>query len=219
MIKKISPSERMLLLSILFNMSLLFVRFYYTKELMYGFYIWNTFLAILPLLFSRILLRLDKCNFKAMLLVICWLAFFPNAPYMITDVFHYTERPPVPQWYDLIVVITAVWNGLLSGIISLMQIEQFLSRHFRIIWVKIIVIVSFILCGYGVYIGRYLRFNSWDVVMNPKILLYTFAGHVLKPQEHTMTWAFTILFATMFGIIYFTLRQLKVKQISVDLIN
>src|SRR6188768_3324549 len=128
MIKNISPLEKMLLVSILFNMLLLLVRFYFTHELAYGFYVWNTFLAMLPLLFSRSLVKMNKFNLKAVILVACWLAFFPNAPYMITDVFHYEEKPPVPMWYDLLLVITAAWNGLLLGIISLMQIERFLSR-------------------------------------------------------------------------------------------
>src|SRR4051812_39763648 len=162
MFRKISPLERMLIVSVLFNMLLLFVRFYHTKEFTYGFYVWNTFLAILPLLFSRALLRLSQFRFKAIVLVTCWLVFFPNAAYMVTDLFHYGEKPVVPQWYDLLLVITAAWNGLLLGIISLRQVEQFLSRYLKAIWVKSIVIISFALCGYGVYIGRYLRFNSWD---------------------------------------------------------
>jgi uncharacterized membrane protein len=216
MMKKISPLERMLLVSIFFTMLLLFVRFCYTKELEYGFYIWNTFLAMLPLLFSRRLVRLDKFNFKAIVLLVCWLAFFPNAPYMITDFCHYTERPPVPSWFDLLLVITAAWNGLLLGIISLMQVEQFLSGHLKVRWVKLIVLVSFILCGYGVYIGRYLRFNSWDAVTNPGKLIYTMAHHVFKPQQHITTWAFTILFGVMFGIVYFTLQQLRTRLIHAD---
>jgi len=209
MIKKISPLEKMLLVSILFNMLLLFVRFYYTKELTYGFYVWNTFLAILPLLFSRALLRLNRINLKATVLVVCWLVFFPNAPYMITDIFHYANMPPVPQWYDLLLVTTAAWNGLLLGILSLMQVEQFLSRHLHANWVKLTVITSFMLCGYGVCIGRYLRFNSWDAVVSPKMLVYTFATHFFQPQQHLMIWAFTLLFGTMFGIIYYTLSLFK----------
>ena len=212
MIKKISPLERMLAISILFNMLLLIVRFYHTKELVYGFYVWNTFLAVLPLLFSRSLVKQPAYNLKSILLFICWLAFFPNAPYMITDLFHYVEIPPVPQWFDLLIVTTAAWNGLLLGIISLMQVEHFLSAHMKAIWVKMIVMISFMLCGYGVYIGRFLRFNSWDAVTNPGKLIYTFAHDVLRPQQHVSTWAFTVLFGTMFGIIYFTLQQLQVER-------
>jgi uncharacterized membrane protein len=214
MLKTISSLEKMLMVSVSFTMLLLLTRFYYTNELIYGFYIWNTFLAILPLLFSHSLIRVRKCNFKAILLLTCWLAFFPNAPYLITDMFHYVEKPPVPKWFDLLLVTSAAWNGLLLGIVSLMQVEQFLSRHLRENWVKTFVIVSFMLCGYGVYLGRYLRFNSWEAVTAPQKLIYTFSHHIFQPQEHVMLWAFTFLFGTMFGIVYFTLKQFSVKLIA-----
>lgn len=202
------------MVSVSFTMLLLLTRFCYTNELTYSFYVWNTFLAILPLLFSRSLVRRNKCDLKAILLLVCWLAFFPNAPYIITDMFHYVEKPPVPKWFDLLLVTSAAWNGLLLGIVSLMQVEQFLSGHLREIWVRIFVVVSFVLCGYGVYIGRYLRFNSWDAVTAPQKLIYTFSLHILQPREHIMLWAFTFLFGTMFGIVYFTLKQFSPKLVT-----
>jgi uncharacterized membrane protein len=214
MLKTLSSLEKMLLVSVSFTMLLLLTRCCFTKELTYSFYVWNTFLAILPLLFSRSLIRMSKCNFMAILLLACWLAFFPNAPYLITDMFHYMEKPPVPKWFDLLLVTSAAWNGLLLGIVSLMQVEQFLSRHLRENWVKFFVIVSFMLCGYGVYIGRYLRFNSWDAVTAPQKLIYTFSLHIFQPQDYIMLWAFTFLFGTMFGIVYFTLKQFNVKLVT-----
>jgi uncharacterized membrane protein len=218
MLKKISSLEKMMFVSIVFTMSLLCIRLIYTGELTYIFYVWNTFLAALPLLFSRLLVRVQQLNVKAIVLLACWLAFFPNAPYIITDLFHFSDKPPVPGWFDLMLATTAAWNGLLLGIISLMQVEQFLSGQLKERWVKLIVIVSFALCGYGVYIGRYLRFNSWDAVTHPQQLLYAFGTHVFKPHEHLSTWAFTLCFGTMFGIIYFTLKALKVRLASVDII-
>ena len=214
MLKNVSSLERMLLVSVSFTMLLLLTRIIYTKELVYGFYIWNTFLAVLPLLFSRSLIRQNRFNLRAILLLACWLAFFPNAPYIVTDLFHYSEKPPVPKWFDLLLVTSAAWNGLLLGIVSLMHIEQFLSGYLRDRWVKISVIFSFLLCGYGVYIGRYLRFNSWDAVTAPQKLLYTLSLHIFRPQEHMMMWAFTFLFGTMFGIVYFTLKQFSTKLIN-----
>jgi uncharacterized membrane protein len=207
--KYISPIEKMLLLPISFTMLLLVVRICYTKELTYGFYIWNTFLAVMPLLFSRKLASLEKCRFRAILLIAGWLVFFPNAPYMITDLFHYSIRPPVPQWFDLLLVTSAAWNGLFLGILSLMQVEHFLSIHFKKSVVTICIFTSTILCGYGVYIGRFLRYNSWDVATNPREILFTIAHHLLQPQEHIRTWSFTLLFAAMFAIIYCQVRHLR----------
>ncbi|SFN32024.1 Uncharacterized membrane protein [Chitinophaga sp. YR627] len=216
MIKYLSPLEKMLLVSVAFTMSLLTIRVLYTQELTYIFYAWNTFLGILPLVFSHILLRQHKYNIKALLLIGCWLAFFPNAAYLITDLFHYEEKPPMPKWYDLLLVTTAAWNGLLLGIVSLMQVEQYLLRHMRVRWVRRLVIISFILCGYGVYIGRYLRFNSWDAVTNPQKLLETFAGHLFLPHQHLSAWAFTLSFGAMFGIVYFTLKQFQIATIRLQ---
>jgi uncharacterized membrane protein len=145
-----------------------------------------------------------------------WLLFFPNAPYIITDIFHYFERPPVPKWYDLLLVTSAAWNGLLLGIISLMQVEQFLQQHITKKWAKFYIAVSIILCGYGIYIGRFLRFNSWDIITNPDDVIYTSAHYFLKPWQHIHAWEFIVLFAGMFGILYYTLKNIQSPKNAVS---
>jgi len=205
---KISATSKLLLLSIAFSMSLLLVRFAYSGTMDYRFYGWNTFLAAIPYLMSTQLLKLRKMSFVAILFLSIWLLFFPNAPYMITDLFHYEERPEVPYWYDLMVVITGAWNGLILGLVSLMNVEIFLARHLKQVWVKVCVVVSLLLCGYGVFIGRYLRFNSWDIVTDPAYIAYSSAKHVLRWQQYQKLWVFTILFSVLLGIIYFTLKNL-----------
>lgn len=214
MLRKLTPLEKMLSLSILFTMVLLAARCLYVQGLTYVFYTWNTFLAVLPFLFSRALVKMKTWNGKALVLLICWLAFFPNAAYIITDLFHYTQRPPVPQWYDLLLVTTAAWNGLLLGVLSLMQVEQYWLVFLRQRWVTVLVLISCLLCGYGVYIGRYLRFNTWHMITYPQDLLYAIGSHVFKPQEHVVVWVFTVLFGAMFGLVYFTLKQLAGKRVE-----
>lgn len=209
MIKNISSVEKMLMLSISFTIALLAIRIWRTDELTYVFFAWNLFLAIVPFLFSRRLEHQAKFGFVSMLLIAGWLLFFPNAPYIITDLFHYKERPPIPKWFDLLIVTSAAWNGLLLGISSLMQVENFLAKHIKAIWVRLAVFSSMVLCGYGIYIGRFLRFNSWNIVTKPSTLVYTSAHHVLQPQDNLKVWGFTFLFAAMFGIIYFTLKAMK----------
>jgi len=205
---KISSLEKMLLLSVAFSMLLLTIRIIITHDLSYIFYAWNTFLAIVPVLFSRKLSMHSAIRFKTIILLCGWLLFFPNAPYIITDILHYMERPPVPFWYDLLIVMIATWNGLLLGFISLLQVEQFLAKNFKPFWVKTSIIVSLLLCGYGVYLGRFLRFNSWDIIANPDDLFFASAHTIIHPHQSIKVWAFTFLFASMLSIIYFTIKQL-----------
>jgi uncharacterized membrane protein len=206
---KISGTSKLLLLSIAFSMSLLLVRFVYSNNTIdYSFYGWNTFLAAIPYLMSTQLLKLRKMGFVALLFLGIWLLFFPNAPYMITDLFHYEERPEVPYWYDLLLVTSAAWNGLILGMTSLMNVEIFLARHLKKTWVIICVFVSLLLCGYGVFIGRFFRFNSWNILTAPRDLAYSSAKHLLRWQHYQKLWVFTILFSVLLTIIYFTLKNL-----------
>mgnify|MGYP001792027394 CR=1 FL=1 len=205
---KISAVSKMLLLSISFTMSLLLVRFIYSSTTDYSFYGWNTFLAAIPYMVSTQLLKLKKIHILTVIMLAVWLAFLPNAPYMITDMLHYEERLPVPFWYDILLVISAAWNGLILGLVSLMNVENFLSRHLKPVSVKLCVFMSLFLCGYGVFIGRFLRFNTWNVITDPRILAYSSAHHVLLPQHYSKLWVFTILFAVLLSVIYFTLKKL-----------
>ncbi|MES2006036.1 MAG: DUF1361 domain-containing protein [Bacteroidota bacterium] len=205
---KISATSKMMALSVAFLMSLLLVRFYYSHSVYYGFYVWNSFLAIVPYVISTRLLKQKKPGGFSIALIVLWLVFLPNAPYLVTDLFHYEERSSAPYWYDLFIVVTAAWNGLLLGMISLMNVEQFLSRHLKPIWVTTSVFCSLLLCSYGIFIGRFLRFNSWDIVTEPGTLAYTSAHHVLLPQQYPKLWVFTILFSVLLTIVYFTLKKL-----------
>lgn len=205
---RLSGLSKMLFLSIAFSMALLALRIMYTDTYDYGFYIWNTFLAAIPYVCSNMLDRQPKMNLFPVILLAVWLLFFPNAPYIITDLLHYEERPGVPYWFDIILVASATWNGLILGIVSLMQVELFLAKHIPPIWVKLSVFTSLLLCGYGIFMGRFLRFNSWDIFTNPQELAYTSAHHVLTPHHYPKLWVFTVLFAVMLSLIYYTLKKM-----------
>ncbi len=198
----------MLILSIAFAMLLLSIRIILTHKLTYIFFAWNTFLAVMPLLFSNMLVKQSGINFKSICILLSWLIFYPNAPYIITDLFHYVERPPIPYWFDLLICISAVWNGLILGLISLIQVEHFLMLHLRPLVVKIIVLSSFVLCSYGIYIGRFLRFNSWDIITDIDGLFDASIQRIMHPFQHTTTWGFTILFAVMMALFYYTIKSI-----------
>lgn len=198
----------MLILSVAFTMLLLATRILLTQTLTYTFFVWNLVLAIIPLLLSNRLLKQQKLGISSTIIILLWLFFYPNAPYIITDFFHYVERPPVPYWFDLLICISAVWNGLIIGLISLIQVEQFLSKHLKPKLVKTIVLSSFILCGYGIYIGRFLRFNSWNIITDIDGLFDASLQRIVHPFHHTTTWGFTILFAAMMAVFYYTIKSI-----------
>jgi uncharacterized membrane protein len=201
--------EKILLLSISFSIFLLLLRIAYTKEYAYAFYIWNTFLAVVPFLCSRKLINQNRMSLKSIGLIAGWLLFFPNAPYLVTDLFHFSVRTGTPAWFDMILVTSASWNGLALGIISLLQVERFLSRHFKEKQVRIISYTFILLCGYGIYLGRFLRFNSWDIVTNPVPLFSSVYHSILHPIQHTGAWAFTVIFSCMLGIVYSMIKQMQ----------
>lgn len=215
MVKQLTPLEKILLLSIALTLSMLGARCLFTRDFTYLFYPWNLFLATVPYSFSR-RLKYARNNIKGWLLITGWLLFFPNAPYLITDMFHFEKRYPVPQWYDLILVVSGAWNGLILGIISLIQVEQFLRLYVQQKIVHLSSVLFALLCGYGVYIGRYWRFNSWDVIAQPETLFKASARSIIRPHHNIQLWAFTIAFAALFYIVYLTVKQLMLlneKQI------
>ncbi len=153
-IKKISDTQKFISVSLLFTLSLLAIRVLYTGDINYMFYPWNLFLALVPLYPSSLLLKQHTFNYKSSLLLGFWLLFVPNAPYLITDIFHFEERPPVPFWFDLILVISGAWNGILIFMISLYRIEKFFKRVCNLKFTTSLIIILLVLCGYGIYIRQ-----------------------------------------------------------------
>jgi uncharacterized membrane protein len=113
-----------------------------------------------------------------------------------------------------LLVTSAAWNGLILGIVSLMHIEEFLLRHFLAKPVRIFVMISLAACSFGIYLGRFLRFNSWDIITHPEIIIKAIGVRIIYPFEHVRTWGFTVLFAVFISIIYYTLRQLPALQLK-----
>lgn len=209
---KFSGVYKILFASISFTILLLVARIIYTGELTYAFYLWNLFLALIPLAASSRLIQQNKLGIIAVAWLSLWLLFFPNAPYLVTDIFHFRERSGCPQWYDLILVSSASWNGIFTGILSLLQVEKFLKKLFENKWVQLSLVFFIILCGYGIYMGRFLRFNSWDVITDPLGVGSYIKNSLIHPHQNVSLWAFTIVFSGMFGIIFFTIKKLKTEN-------
>jgi uncharacterized membrane protein len=216
LLSKLSEFEKMIFISMTFTVVMVVLRYSYTNEKEYLFYPWNLFLATLPLMLSRQLKRFKKFNLKVTILLFCWLLFLPNAPYIITDLFHFEERPLIPYWFDLLIVISGAWNGIALCITSLLQVERFLAKHIKPRWRFPSTIALITLCSYGIFLGRYKRYNSWNIITNPSDIAHTFISHIAEPREHIQAWMFTVSFTMLLAIMYFTVKKipgmLRVEQ-------
>jgi uncharacterized membrane protein len=194
--------------ALLFTFSLLLCRIVYSQSFVFLFIPWNIFLAIVPLYFSYQLnrIRTDKGAYAYLAL---WLLFFPNAMYIVTDLFHLRPRVDVPLWYDLLILLSAAITGVIIGFMSLLEVERFLQRKIPARYVPRIISGFFVLCGYGIYLGRYLRWNSWDILMQPGSLAADIVCHIIHPFRNMECWILTVLFGLWMHIMYRYFKGIK----------
>ncbi|MBZ0202290.1 MAG: DUF1361 domain-containing protein [Ignavibacteria bacterium] len=200
-----------LALSCLLSVSLEAFRVYYSDYGTYLFLIWNLFLAILPYVISTFFLLYYKkirSIFLTVTILSAWLLIFPNAPYIVTDFFHLEPRATVPYWFDLGLILSFAWNGLMLGFISLYDVQTALGRRFGAFKGWVFSIFSLVVGSFGIYLGRYERFNSWDVLTNPVSLFIDIADRFIHPFSHPRTMLMTLLFSIVLIFGYVTLSAL-----------
>ena len=181
-----------------------------TQTLMYGFLLWNLFLACLPLLLSLVImvtLPIREHKVKLVTALFIWLLLLPNSFYLITDFEHINRFPTVPFWFDLILLSSFALTGMYAGLLSLVQIENIICSHFSPKLKVPFVITILYLSGFGVYLGRYYRFNSWDVLQEPIALL----RGILKGVTATDAQNFTVGFGTFLLVLYFVTTSFHSK--------
>lgn len=135
----------------------------YTDSKVYIFLNWNLFLACIPYVISTFVLIQPSLRTKRIVLLVLlpsWLLFFPNAPYILTDLFHLRSRTNMPMWFDLVLILSFAWTGLVVGFMSLWDIEKNLRHHFNTKAIAMVSVVLLFVSAFGIYVGRYLRWNS-----------------------------------------------------------
>ena len=174
----------------------------------YAFLVWNLFLAWIPFGFAWVAYtssRLPKFLMITLVSVcaVLWLLFFPNALYIMTDFQHLARlNSEVPVWYDVIMLIWFSWCGLFLGIISLYLMQKIVERWLGKMASWMFVVIVTILSSLGIYVGRFLRWNSWDVLFTPLKMTGRFLDNFSQSQERTLTFSF--LFALFFLFVYVT---------------
>ena len=204
-----------LLPMLLFTGLLLIGRIVHTGYHTFLFIPWNLFLAIIPLYMSHKLFTAKSKGIGFIYLGI-WLLFFPNALYIITDLFHLAERKSMPQWYDLLILFSAALEGIIIGFLSLADVEQFLAKYVNKKLIPFLILGIFFMSGYGVYLGRYLRWNSWDIIADPFALLVDIGHDIIHPFRNAQCWLLTGIFGTWFFIMYRVFKLFGERRLSAN---
>ena len=189
-------------------------RIFYSGNLEYGSLIWNLFLAWIPFGLALAVydgFRRGAARFPLIAGAALWLIFFPNAPYIVTDIKHVRNWAGMPIWYDVILVGAAALTGLALGFASLYLMQAVVRRMVGAVnaWVFALTILG--LSSLGVYLGRYLRWNSWDLIVRPEQVLgdvWTgIANPLAYPHAVAVTVAFTVFLAATYLAFYSVARS------------
>ena len=163
-----------LLAASVLSLATLAVQVHHTHDHRYTFLVWNLFLAWVPLIAAAVAFALARrrAGPVVMVLGLVWLLFFPNAPYVLTDFIHLQGNGPSQLWFDALMLSSFAWTALMLGFTSLLLIHAIIGRHANAGLGWVVVVCALGLASFGVYLGRFARFNSWDVVTRPHHVLF-----------------------------------------------
>ncbi len=198
-------------IAVAFSGLLLLTRIIKTDSFFFLFLVWNLFLAGIPYLIST-LLSIRKVNrFIFWSGFAIWLVFLPNSPYILTDLQHIRLSSLQSVWFDVLLILSFAINGMIIGFASLQMMRKLLLERLSMKVSNAITYGILLLCGFGIYLGRVLRWNSWDILQNPVGILSDILKRILFPIEHINTWAFTIGFGGFLVITYQLIQYYQEK--------
>lgn len=175
--------------------------------------VWNLFLAWVPYFFSFLSAAIHRLFPRQWWLLIVpgalWLVFFPNAPYIITDFLHLEQRPYVPLWYDILLLATFAWTGCFLAIASLRTMQWVIKTYLGWFVSWFFVAAALGLTGLGIYLGRFSRWNSWDLLFHPKRILYDVLTRFANPLDNLRFFGFTLLFTAFLFVAYLTFLSVR----------
>jgi uncharacterized membrane protein len=185
--------------------ALLAARIVRSHTVTYFFLIWNLFLAFVPPVAAMLFAR-ARSTFARIAWFLVWLAFLPNAPYIATDFIHLRMRPPIPLWFDVALLLSCAATGILFAFTSVADVQSVIAERWgkRIAWTFALAVL--VLCGFGIYLGRFLRWNSWELATEPFAKMAYLAGSAAHPMSHPRTIAVTVIYGITLALGYVAYR-------------
>lgn len=188
----------------------------------YWYLVWNLFLAWLPLLLVWLLLKLLKhkswSSWPGIGLSLLWLGFLPNSFYLVSDYIHLESVRRVDILFDSVMITSFVCNGLILGFISLYLLHLELRKRLPPANAARAVAAVLLLCSFAIYLGRDLRWNTWDIFINPAGIIFDVSDRFINPDGHPQMFITTATFFVLLGTLYFVMWQiiqaLRYKPVS-----
>ncbi len=191
-------------LPFLFTAALYIARWQHTGSTRLGFLVFNLVLAAIPLGFAMMASyahRKERSGIAIGLLAGC-LLFLPNAPYVVTDLIHLRARPGAPLWFDIALFGSAAIAGVVLGVAALRQARVTLLALFGPRVTFVMLGLATFASGFGIYLGRFVRLNSWDAVLHPGAVLSDVLPTFVDPLAHSKAWMVTLVFGALFTVAY-----------------
>lgn len=203
----------------LFAVGLFGLRFALSGSVHYANLVWNLVLAWAPLLFALLAYDRHRRGARGLGLALplaLWLAFLPNAPYLVTDFMLLRVVHDMPVWFDVTLLASFAWTGLLLGFVSLYLVQELARRAAGRLFGWLCALGALGLSGLGVYLGRDLRWNSWDLLVQPGAVLGDVVAGLDSPRLVGMslvTAAFlTVAYAMLYTMLHAALAERDERQ-------
>jgi uncharacterized membrane protein len=192
----------------IFCVGLVVARMVYYQSSGYTNLVWNLFLAWIPFVLAYLAYMLSWRRPFVYLVIpafaFLWLIFFPNAPYILTDLQHLGQPSlGAPLWYDVVIFIWFSWTGMLLGMVSLNLMQEIIKREMGRLAGWVFVFGVSVLTGVGLYLGRFVRLNSWDILQNPGQIASNIPDWLGDPSRRSV--GFIMLYTLFFIFVYLTL--------------
>jgi uncharacterized membrane protein len=181
-------------------------------SLQFDYLIWNLFLAWVPLGLTVVLLRILRTHLWSdwlpLILTLLWLLMLPNSFYMISDFLHVQDVVRNDLLYDIVMFTSFIFTGVLLGFTSLYVVHVELHKRVQARYANGCIAIIILLCSYAIYLGRDLRWNSWDVLTNPTGILFDVSDHLISPLQSGNMYTITVSFFILLGGLYVAAWQI-----------
>jgi uncharacterized membrane protein len=196
------------------SIALALLRDAYAGNVDFWFLIWNLVLAWIPFLFALGAYAYTRRASSTTALGLGWLLFFPNAPYIVTDFIHLSRGSSVPLWYDAFTIGSFAATGLALGFASLYLMQCLVSVRLGLVASWLAVLVACVLGSVGIYLGRFARANSWDVLTRPEWFARIAHARLLDPLGNPRLIAVTCVFTLLLAVGYVMLYRVVAPRIE-----